>query len=350
MTRADTRGAATGVLRSVRDARGRFTHPWHVAGGSSRGFRSLLRWQWQRLRNGVEPHPPRSAFTVATPDVHSPLAADELRMTWVGHASFLIQLGDVCVLTDPVWSERASPLRHIGPRRLVSAALPFDELPTVDIVVLSHDHYDHLDAATVRRLCDRFDQLQWVTPLGYARWLKRRGASTVIELDWWQSASMRVPRADSATVAITAAPAQHWTRRTPFNERVRLWSSFVIDAAPAGRVFFGGDSGYFEGVRQIGERLGPFDAALLPIGAYEPRWFMRSAHMNPDEAVRTYLDLGGTGTFGAMHWGTFRLTDEPAFEPPDRLRSAWAQHGLSEADLWIPLHGESRVVRDAQPR
>jgi N-acyl-phosphatidylethanolamine-hydrolysing phospholipase D len=301
-----------------------------------------MRWQMQRVREGVEPDPPGDAFPVATPDVARPRAGqEELRITWIGHATFLIQLGALNMLTDPVWSRRASPVSWMGPSRLVPPGLDFDALPPIDAVLISHDHYDHLDDRTVTRLHARCgDALHWVTPIGYRRWLQQRGVSNVHELDWWQQVALD---AGAARVTIHATPAQHWTKRTPFSERTRLWSSFVIEGSAA-RVFFCGDSGYFEGFRDIGQRFAPFTASLLPIGAYEPRWFMAPAHMNPEEAVQTYIDLGAHGTFIGMHWGTFRLTDEPAFEPPRRTAAAWVARGLPQQSLWIAQHGETRTM------
>jgi N-acyl-phosphatidylethanolamine-hydrolysing phospholipase D len=328
---------------SALDARGRFTQSWAVTGGVSRGLRDLLRWQLRRAWYGIEPDPELAAFDVATPDVARPHAApDELRITWIGHATFLVQVAGLNILTDPVWSRRASPVQWAGPARVVPAALPFDELPGVDVVMLSHDHYDHLDSPTVRRLCRRFADLMWITPLGYASWLRRHGATSVIELDWWQSAHIAAP--GRPALEVTAAPVQHWTKRMPWDERRRLWASFCIDADAAGRVYFAGDSGYFDGFRAVGAELGPFDVVMLPIGAYAPRWFMHTAHMDPDEAVRAFDDLGASGIFVPMHWGTFRLADDPVFEPAQWLRRTWHDQKRDVARLWIPQHGESRVL------
>jgi N-acyl-phosphatidylethanolamine-hydrolysing phospholipase D len=329
-------------LASCTDDTGRFAHPWPVAGGG-RGPRQIMRWQLQRLRQPAAPNPQPGEIGTARPAVAAPrAAAGELRCTWIGHATFLLQLGSINVLTDPMWSRRASPLQLLGPRRLVDPGLPLDALPPIDAVLLSHDHYDHLDDGTVRRLCRRFGpSLHWVTPLGYDRWLRRRGAQHVVELDWWQNAVIQTP---GGTLFITATPAQHWTRRTPFAERRRLWASFVVRADDGAPLYFCGDSGYFPGFEVIGRAHGPFGVSLLPIGAYEPRWFMKPAHMNPEEAVRAYCDLGGRGLFAGMHWGTFRLTDEPPLEPPRRVRSAWAEAALPAADLWLPRIGETRIT------
>lgn len=329
---------------SSRDADGRFAHPWPISGGPARGFGDLLRWQLERLRNGRrgdgEPLVLRHARSaVAVPRT----PAGEARITWVGHATFLLQVDGVNVLTDPVWSRRASPLSFAGPARLAPPGLPLAALPPVDVVVLSHDHYDHLDVPTLRALhrCHG-ESVTWVAPLGFSDWLRGLGIRRVVELDWWQRAGVDTP---GGLLAVRALPAQHWTKRSPFDERRRLWASFTLRVGSGEPIFFCGDSGYFGGFSEIGAAEGPFAACLLPIGAYEPRWFMRAAHMSPEEAVRAWLDLGGTGTFVGMHWGTFRLTDEPPLEPPRRARAAWAEAGLPASALWLPVHGETRLLR-----
>jgi N-acyl-phosphatidylethanolamine-hydrolysing phospholipase D len=330
-------------LGSRRDDSGRFEHPWPLDAQGGRGLADLLRWRVERARQKPEPNPPPGRLRVATPAFARPRApADELRLTWVGHATFLLQLGGLNVLTDAMWSRRASPLPWLGPERLVPPGVPFDALPPIDVVILSHDHYDHLDDATVRAIVRRSgDSVQWISPLGYGSWLRRRGVRRHVELDWWQSTDVG---SASGSIVVTATPAQHWTKRSPFSERERLWASFCLGTPGGTRVFFCGDSGYFAGLRTIGARLGPFAATLLPVGAYEPRWFMKLAHMNPEEAVRAYGDLGGAGVFVAMHWGTFRLTDEPPLEPPARVRAEWAARNLPPGDLWIPRHGETRLI------
>jgi L-ascorbate metabolism protein UlaG (beta-lactamase superfamily) len=308
----------------------------------------LLRWHVQRLRQGVAPDPAPHELPIVASDVAYPGAApDEIRATWVGHSTFLLQLGGWNVLTDPVWSHRVSPIAWAGPARLTPPGLHFDRLPRIDVVVLSHDHFDHLDRPTVERLHGRFGRdLRWITPLGYGAWFDALGIGPVIELDWWQRVSLRHAVADDAPamLEIVAAPARHWTRRSMFTDADRLWASFGLFAGDGARVYFAGDSGYFEEYADIGRRLGPFDLSLIPIGAYEPRWFMQAAHMNPEEAVRTYQDVGGQGVFGGMHWGTFRLADEPPLEPPVRTRAAWRDAGLDDANLWIPAHGDTRIV------
>lgn len=330
------------ALRSARDARGRFVLPWPLEGPATRGVRDLLRWRRERKRNGVPPTPPLAAFAIADPDVAAPRNdAAELRITWIGHATFLIQLAGITILTDPIWSRRASPFGWTGPSRLVPPGLGFDSLPPVDVVVLSHDHYDHLDGRTVRRLQARFESdLTWVTPLGYTSWLRGFGIENVRELDWWERASVPTP---GGVLGVHATPAQHWSKRSPFGDGERLWAGFVLEAPGGSKVYFCGDTGYFEGFAAIG-CLGPFAASIMPIGAYDPRWFMKPMHMNPEEAVQAYTELGDGGLFVGMHWGTFRLADEPPLEPPVRTKAAWRARALSPEQLWIPRHGETRIL------
>ena len=293
----------------------------------------------------MPPNPDPAALPLAEPHLANPTVADEeVRITWVGHATFLVQLPGLNLLTDPVWSRRASPVSWRGPARFVPAVPEIDALPPIDAVLLSHDHYDHLDRPTVRALQRRFPDIAWLTPLGYRAWFERQGAQTVVERDWWEEVPLPGGR-----FRATAVPARHWTRRTPGGTNRRLWCGWTLAPSdgPGCRIYFVGDSGYCSAFQDIGSRLGPFDASLIPIGAYDPRWFMRAAHMNPEEAVQVYHDVGGAGTFVPSHWGTFRLTFEPPLEPLDRVRSAWASAGLPEKNLRVLRHGETTVVKRA---
>ncbi len=304
-----------------------------------------MAWQW--LTQSLPPDPAPGELPVAEPELAQPTSpAGELRITWAGHASFLLQLPGLNVLTDPVWSEWASPVPFAGARRFVEALPSLDALPPIHAVLLSHDHYDHLDRGTVRGLHRRFEDLVWFTPLGYRSWFARLGVRRIVELDWWETAGL-----PGREYTVTATPCRHWTRRTPWSTNTRLWSSWaLLPRAKSGfRIHFGGDSGYVSAFQEIGSRLGPFDASVIPIGAYEPRWFMAASHMNPEEAVQAYRDLGGRGAFIPAHWGTFRLTFEAPLEPPIRLREAWRLAELDPQSLRILRHGETTLLGGARP-
>lgn len=320
---------------------GGFRNPWGTANGDRQP--SLLRWWWERRREGLPPDPAAEALPRAEPQLTYPRAPhDELSATWVGHATFLLQIGGLNVLTDPVWSDRASPIGFAGPKRFTPPGVAWESLPPIDAVVLSHNHYDHLDDRTVRALATRsVDDTTWFAPLQHADWLGRRGVRRVVELDWWETAVL-------GRLQLRCLPAQHWSARSHFDRFQRLWSSWSFRAPEGPAVYFGGDSGWFPGYQEIGREAGPFDLLLMPIGAYEPRWFMRPAHMNPEEAVQAYTELGGCGLLAGMHWGTFRLTDEDPLEPPLRLRKAWREAGYDEHQLWIPAHGETRRIENEE--
>ena len=320
---------------------GGYRNPW--PGARPKGFSAVLRWAGgravRRLRGERVVAPPAPALG-PTAIAHPRQADGSLRATWIGHSTVLLQLGAMNVLTDPIWSERASPVSWAGPRRLVPPAISLAALPPIDVVVLSHDHYDHLDAPTIRALAAAHPGARWVAPLGVGGLLTGLGVAQVVELDWWQSTH-------AADAVVTAVPAQHFSGRSLANRDSTLWAGFAIVAC-GWRVLFGGDTGYHPEFAEIGRRLGPFDLALLPIGAYEPRWFMRPVHMNAEEAVSAAIDLGtGAGTAAptllATHWGTFRLTDEPVDEPPRRARDAWAAHQLPAGRCWIL--GDERTRR-----
>jgi N-acyl-phosphatidylethanolamine-hydrolysing phospholipase D len=317
---------------------GRFKNPW--AGAELHGFGDFLKWRWNQRRNPPPPDPAPGTFPVAKPSFVARAAAQELVATWVGHATVLLQIAGVNVLTDPVWSARASPSQLFGPRRVTQPGIPFDALPAIDVVLLSHNHYDHLDKTTVRSLARRFPEAVWLVPLRLAALVTRWGVKRVQELDWWQESTM-----DGVRFGCT--PAQHFSSRS-FTDRDRtLWCGWAA-TGPGHKVYFAGDTAYHPEFRQIAERFGPFDLTLLPIGAYEPRWFMGTVHMNPEDALRAYLDLTTPfaetlrGAVLPIHWGTFRLTDEAMTEPPDRMRRDWAEAALPPDLLWLSRHGETR--------
>ncbi len=256
-------------------------------------------------------------------------------VTFVGHATFLIQVAATNLLIDPVYSERASPVSFAGPRRVRAPGVRFDDLPAISLVLLSHNHYDHCDLATLRALDRRF-QPRLVAPIGNGGLLRSVGIRQVEEIDWWQ-------RASGAPLPVTLTPAQHFSARGMLDRNRALWGGFLIEAGGR-RILFAGDSGYGPHFREIAARLGPIDLALLPIGAYEPRWFMKDIHMNPAEAVQAHLDLGARQSI-AMHFGTFQLTPEGIDEPVRELAKAVRERGVPVEQFRTVDVGESVAVR-----
>jgi L-ascorbate metabolism protein UlaG (beta-lactamase superfamily) len=259
------------------------------------------------------------------PDV----TADQAAVTWVGHATYVIQVAGMTVLTDPVWSKRIPGTRA----RLTAPGVAWADLPTVDAVLISHNHYDHLDAPTIRRL-PRDTPL--LVPGALGRWFWRRGFTRVAELDWGEAISL-------GGVSFEFVPAHHWSRRTLLDTCRTLWGGWVITSGSGHRIYFAGDTAYGFRFADIGRRYPGIDIALMPVGAYEPRWFMRPSHVNPEEAVRACADVGAR-RMAPMHWGTFMLSAEPLLEPLTLARQAWREAGNDGDDLWDLAIGEGRVL------
>jgi L-ascorbate metabolism protein UlaG (beta-lactamase superfamily) len=259
-------------------------------------------------------------------------------LTFVNHITFLVQLDGLNVLTDPVYSDRVSPFRSVGPRRVHAPGLAFEALPSVDVVLLSHNHYDHLDLDTLRRLAAGHAP-RIVTGLGNAAFLREHGVDGVVELDWWGRAAV-------AGADITFTPAQHWSGRGLRGRNRTLWGGFVLERGPA-RLYFAGDTGYGAHFAEVRRRHGAADVALLPIGAYAPRWFMREHHMDPDDAVRAHLDLGAQ-TSVATHFGCFQLTDEGIDDPVAELAAARVRHRVADSAFQVLAVGETRSFRAAR--
>ena len=300
----------------------RFFNPTGANGQSLWAIPRLLREKRAPWPAHVPVHPRRPP-----PPEHS----SDLVVTFVGHSTFLLQSGAGNVLTDPVYSRRASPVRFAGPRRVRRPGVRFNDLPEIAVVLLSHNHYDHCDLRTLRSLDRRFHPLV-VTPLGNGRLLRSAGVRRVEELDWWRDS-------DAAPLPITLTPAQHFSARGPFDRNRSLWGGFVI-AAAGRRIFFAGDSGYGPHFREIRDRSAPIDLALLPIGAYEPRWFMKDVHMNPAEAVQAHLDLDTRQSIG-MHFGTFQLTTEAITDPVTHLEQALDARGVPATRFRVLDCGDS---------
>lgn len=297
-------------------------------------FWAIQKFRLSRLWRGISanrpvPDLPRTANDGAA------LRANSGRptVTWVGHATLLVQLDGVNVLTDPIWSERAGPTSWLGPRRLNAPGVRFEDLPPIHAVVVSHSHYDHLDRSTVERLA-RTHRPRFFVPLGLKAWLADLGITDVEELDWWQSRTLR-------DVTFVCTPVQHWSGRTPWDTDRRLWSGWAL-AGRERRLFFGGDTGYWDGFRDVGARLGPFDLVAVSIAAYEPPEIMQHTHTTPEQSLELFAAVRGR-RFVAMHWGTFDLGDEPIAEPPRRLQAEARRLGLDDERVWILRHGETRA-------
>lgn len=301
---------------------GRFDH---LASQPQRGPREVLKWKVIDAAAGKNRKDPGGFVTPRREPDRALIDAGAPQLTWIGHATFLLTMGGERILLDPVFSRRLGPVARLSP-----PGIPIDALPSIDLVLVTHNHRDHLDPWSIKRLGGA---PRYLVPLGNAETLKGLGAQTVTELDWWQSC-------DLGSIEVTLVPARHWSMRYPWDRNDALWGGFVIRSSE-GTAYHAGDTGFFDGFREIGQRLGPIDWAMLPIGAYDPRWMMEPQHMGPEDAVEAARMLGARRLVG-MHWGTFRLTDEPIGEPPERARSAFAKSGEGDRELWILDVGETR--------
>ncbi len=262
--------------------------------------------------------------------------AGHVSVTFIGHATFLLRFaGGPTLLTDPIWSARCSPVPFIGPKRLRPPGMDFAALPRVDAVLLSHNHYDHMDLPTLRRLVAR-DAPEIVTGLGNAAYLARKGVRGARDLDWWQDTTL------PGGLSVTYLPARHFSARGVTDRARMLWGGFVV-RGPAGRLLFLGDTAMGAHIAEIGARAGPFGVALIPIGAYDPRWFMSRYHMNPEEALAAARMLRARNSV-AMHFGTFKLTHERLDEPAERLHAARNAAGLPADFFQVPGFGETLVL------
>lgn len=276
---------------------------------------------------------PRPQAQLALARARAPEYAHRGLVTWLGHASFLLRLGGKTILTDPYLTSYAGPA-GFGPKRYVPAGIAIRDLPPVDLLVISHNHYDHLDETALQRLPGK-DTMTVAAPLGLGDFFRARGFRTVVDMDWYQSLRLN-------ELELRALPCIHWSRRSGLDTNRTLWASFSL-TGPEGRVFFGGDTAYGPVFSEIGARAGPFDLALLGIGAYAPRAIMRASHATPEEAVQIGIDIGARTLVG-MHWGTVILTEEPPFEPPVRFRAAGRARGFEDDNLWIMRIGETRFL------
>jgi L-ascorbate metabolism protein UlaG (beta-lactamase superfamily) len=287
-----------------------------------KGLGDLIKWSLERKRA------PETFVVPRRENDGTRLRAPEPHATWIGHATFTLRLGGKLISTDPVWSDRLHTIR-----RFAAPGVRLEDVPGIDVVTVSHAHYDHLDMPTLKRIGDR---TLYVVPKDNRDILTGGGLRNVVELDWWETHR-------AGDLAITLVPAQHWSMRVPWDRNKRLWGGFLYEA-PEGTAYHAGDTAFSERVfAEIAKRFPRIDWAMLPIGAYEPQWFMQPQHMGPEEAGRAFEILGARNLL-AMHWGTFKLTDEPLGEPPARLR-AWAKSaGVDDERVWIFDVGETRAL------
>ncbi|WP_171096028.1 MBL fold metallo-hydrolase [Usitatibacter rugosus] len=304
---------------------------------------SFWAWKWEQLRKGV-PEPPEGGWKIPTARTDAAaLRANttEPTMTWIGHASFLVQLAGKNLLFDPTFSERASPVQFAGPKRVVPLPIDVPELPRIDYVFISHSHYDHLDLDSVKRLAALPDGgPMFFVGLGLKKWFHDQGIERVVEMDWWQDRT-------EGPLKVTFIPVQHWSKRTLTDTNKTLWGGWVVEGGGL-KIVHTGDLGYSKDAQDVGERLGPFDMAFIPIGAYAPRWFMKLMHVDVPEAVQVRSDLRAARVVG-MHWGTFeKLTDEPLDEPPAELAKQRGARGLAKDAFDTMAIGETRRIERAR--
>lgn len=303
----------------------RFFNPWSPALYT---FTDLLRW-----RMTAKPAPwPKQIENTLTDKPPPRVEGSQLRISFVGHATVLIQTEGLNILTDPLWSLRASPFRWIGPKRVAPPGIPFESLPEIDLILISHCHYDHLDLPSILRLW-KWDKPKIIAPLGNDAIIQRRFPAIAVEtLDWHQSLAFK-------NCALHLEPLQHWSARSLWDRNQALWGAFIIQTA-SGSIYFAADTGYGPHFREAYQKFGPFRLAVLPIGAYEPRWFMQYAHMNPEEAVLAHRDLGSPYTLG-IHYGTFHLSDESYDAPLNALKQASQTYSLNDGVFRTLKIGES---------
>ena len=322
----------------------------------TKGGAAFFKWQFERVRAGL-PKPPETA----TPQVKADLAfikanalangqsgtpaAMQPAITWIGHGSMLVQASGLNVLTDPIFSQRASPVQFAGPKRAQPPGLGLADLPKIDVVLISHNHYDHLDADSVTALAQQAGGAPlFIVPLGQKAWFNTLGITHVKELDWWDSVTEK-------GVEFNLTPLQHWSSRSLGDRNHTLWGGWVVLGADF-HWYYGGDAGYSKdftdtqkrfAARQTAALGGGFDIALIPVGAYEPRWFMTQQHINPTEAVQVHKDLQAKRSVG-VHWGTFELTDEPLDQPPKDLAAARAAQGVADDEFFLLAIGQTRKL------
>lgn len=308
---------------------------FNPVGKSKKTFSDLMKWQ----RSRIPATWPKRIENTFKPKIAYLLDPDKISLTYINHSTFLIQIPlnaekVINILTDPVFSERTSPVSFLGPKRVRAPGISIPELPPIDIILVSHNHYDHMDMPALKSLITRFDPII-VTPLENKKYFPKSMQLKIVENDWWETHTLQ----QFKNLKIHTTPAHHWSRRTFSDTNKALWGSFVIETELK-KIFFAGDTGYQEHFKKIQERFTKMDLALLPIGAFEPRWFMKEAHMNPEDAVQAHIDLSAVQSIG-MHFGTFQLTDEGIDDPVKELYLAKKKYNIENFEVLNV--GESKV-------
>ena len=283
-------------------------------------FSELLKWR----KNSSEPN---LSYIETSNEWQQAINSDKDFFIWIGHATFLIKVNNKVILTDPIFSERASPFKRFGPKRLINTPLSVSDIPNVDIVTISHNHYDHLDIPSLKKISKQFKNVSFFVPEGDKRLLIKNNIDNIYDLNWWNEISI-------GHFKITFTPVQHWSRRGINDKNKSLWGGWYIQT-PTYSIYHAGDSGYSNDFKDTQAKLGSPDIAFIPIGAYDPEWFMSESHMNPEEAVQVSIDLNAKKAYG-MHWGTFALTDEDTLEPKQRLEEELEKQNLNNFTTLIP--------------
>ena len=281
---------------------------------NEKSLSEVLKWSWSREE-------PKKEFIKTNENINlNSLKDREHYALWIGHSTFLINNGDLTILTDPIFSERASPLTFAGPKRLIKPVIKIKDLPKVDVITISHNHYDHLDVNSLRKIQKKFPNVKILVPKGDLKLLRNYNLNNGFEFLWWEAITLN-------NTKFIFTPAQHWSARGLRDRNKSLWGSWFIKTEEK-NIFHAGDTGYSDDFIEIRNRLGPVDFAMIPIGAYDPQWFMSYSHVNPEEALNIAKDLDAKKSIG-MHWGTFILTDEPVLEPRERLKKITNQTNIN---------------------
>lgn len=305
-----------------------FQNPGHV---KAKGLKDVIRWstnrqrqKWKKIASAPVGTKPLDKITEGT------------KLTFINHSTFLIQVDGLNILTDPIWSERTSPFQFAGPKRMRPPGIRFDDLPPIDFVLLSHNHYDHLDVPTMKKLIKCHDP-QIITPLGVGALVKAIGSIKYTDLDWWDSHKLR------DNVVVNSVPAQHFSGRGTYDRDATLWCGYVISSS-IGNIYFAGDSGYGDFFQEIGNTYGKMKVSMIPIGAYIPRWFMSPIHISPEEAVKVHKEVKSELSIG-MHFGTFPLADDGQTQAVEELKKALKIHEMTDEEFIILNEGNSLMIR-----